>query len=443
MKGKNLDRLFQEKLQNLEVTPNEEVWNTIESKLKNKTPIISQIWWLSAGIAAVIILGLLLFPTSQDPVLENKTITDPIIVATPKTTTDPINTKKTGIDRVSKKKKNKEEIRITKNKPIIKNTRETDIKQQQLLNTSKTLIAEKNQQDIEKGNKDLVNKKDTKKIFLANTSIKDTKIKADSISNKTNKNEIKKPKKDFLAVVKKEEKKEDTSIKKQWAVAPIFGVLNSNSFSNTSPIDKNLSESTQGSSSYSYGVQVSYQLADKWTIQSGIHLQEMGFSNNQIAVMSTNSTTSITFTSNDHYIFQNISNQNFDANSISLNSLKSFNGNLSQKYGYVEVPVEVKYHLSESKKFATQIVAGFSSLFLNKNEIDLNTGSFSRFGKATNLNNINFSGNLGFNLNYNFGKNWSLHLNPMVKIHLNTFSENGNGFRPHFIGVYTGINYNF
>ena len=313
------------------------------------------------------------------------------------------------------------------------------------LNKSKTLTAEKHQQNIEKGNKDLVSKKAMKKIFLAEHSIKDNKIKADSISNKTKKSEIDKPKKDFLTVVKKEEKEEDTSIKKQWSVAPVFGVLNSNSFSNTSPIDQNLSESTQGNNSYSYGVQVSYQLADKWTLQSGIHLQEMSFSNNQVAVMSStpSNRTSVAFNSNENYIFQNVSTENFDANSISLNSLKSFNGSVSQKYGYIEIPVEVKYSLLKNEMFKTEIVAGFSSLLLNKNEVDITAGSFTRSGEATNLNDINFSGNLGLDLNYNFGKNWSLHLNPMIKTQLNTFNENANGFKPYFIGVYTGINYHF
>ena len=34
MEEKNIDRLFQEKLKDLEVTPNENVWDAIEEKLQ-------------------------------------------------------------------------------------------------------------------------------------------------------------------------------------------------------------------------------------------------------------------------------------------------------------------------------------------------------------------------------------------------------------------------
>lgn len=442
MEGKNLDTLFQEKLKNLEVTPNKNVWNAIESKLKRKPFKILPIWWFFGEIAALFILVFLFFTFPKDPVLENKTNTEPTIVVAPEETpTNPVNAEEKPTDTIFKKNNNQKEIRITKNKPIQKNK----IKKQQPFQESNFLIAEQNQQNSEKESKGLVSKKAMEKIFLADKSIPDKKVKADSILNTTKKNEIQKPKKEFLATVKKEEKKEEKSRKKQWTIAPVFAVLSSNSFTNTSPIDENLSKSTQGNSTYSYGVQVSYQLADKWTLQSGIHLQEIGFSNNQVAVVSSasNSSSTIAFNTNESYTFQNVSNQSFNANSISLTNLRSFNGNLSQKYGYIEIPVEVKYNLLESKKFTTQIVAGFSSLFLNKNEVDVSTGSFSRKGEANNLNNINFSGNLGLDFNYDFGKNWSLHLNPMIKTQLNTFSENANGFKPYFVGIYTGIHFRF
>ena len=89
------------------------------------------------------------------------------------------------------------------------------------------------------------------------------------------------------------------------------------------------------------------------------------------------------------------------------------------------------------------MVAGFSSLFLNKNEINFNTQLVSQSGEANNLNNINFSGNLGFDFNYSLNKKWSLNVNPMFKVQLNTFSEDSNGFSPFNLGVYSGIKYKF
>ena len=118
-------------------------------------------------------------------------------------------------------------------------------------------------------------------------------------------------------------------------------------------------------------------------------------------------------------------------------------GNLSQKYGYIEIPIEIKYNLLGTKKFNAQVVAGFSSLFLNKNEVNFNTQFMSKSGKANNLNHINFSGNLGFDFNYSLNKKWSLNLSPMFKAQLNTFSKDSNGFSPFNLGAYSGVKYKF
>ena len=66
MENKNIDKLFQEQLKDLEATPNKKVWNNIESKLKKKKRSILPFWWFSSGIAALLILGLILYPFSKD-----------------------------------------------------------------------------------------------------------------------------------------------------------------------------------------------------------------------------------------------------------------------------------------------------------------------------------------------------------------------------------------
>jgi hypothetical protein len=229
------------------------------------------------------------------------------------------------------------------------------------------------------------------------------------------------------------------------AIAPVFAVLKSNSFSNTSPIDANLDNSTKGENSFSYGVQVAYKINKKWTIQSGIHLQEMSYSNNQIAVFSSSqgSSSATEFTNEGFFSFDANNTENIDFNANSLTNAISYSGNLTQNYGYIEIPFELKYNFTSRKEFKTQLVAGFSSLFLNKNSILLGTENRSEEGKASNLNMINFSGNLGFDFNYHLNKNWSLHLNPMLKVQLNTFNENANNFAPFYIGIYTGVHHKF
>jgi hypothetical protein len=58
---KNIDRLFQEKFKDFEVTPSEETWANIEAKLdgKKKRRVIP-FWWKLSGVAAVFLIGLLI-----------------------------------------------------------------------------------------------------------------------------------------------------------------------------------------------------------------------------------------------------------------------------------------------------------------------------------------------------------------------------------------------
>jgi len=57
---KNIDRLFQEKLKDFEVTPNNSVWENISKELfaRKKQRKIIPLWWKITGIAASLLLFL-------------------------------------------------------------------------------------------------------------------------------------------------------------------------------------------------------------------------------------------------------------------------------------------------------------------------------------------------------------------------------------------------
>ena len=461
MENKNIDKFFNEQFKNLEATPNKKIWNNIEAKLKNKTRIILPFWWFSGRIAAILIVGLLLFPLPKDT-SSIKNNDGQVIITNSLEDKNDFKNEKNIIDTLFINKSPRKELFIVDNKTNIK----TQKKRQKNKNIKKVegpvIVKIKNYKPEKK--KGLVSTKNAmKKIFLADNS---TKINVDSTSNKKsiiNKKSIKiNSEKEFTSKenknIDKKEKIKKTDLndfinkkellkytQKQWSVAPVFAVLNSNSFSDSSPIDKNLSNSTEGKNTFSYGIKVGYKINNKWSIQSGIHIQEMSYTNNKVIVgtASSNTSSSAIFSNQTVFYFIRNSAENFDLGTNSLTNTISSNGNLSQNYGYVEIPVELKYSFYTNKKIETQLVAGFSSLFLNKNEINLNTNEFSKSGNADNLNNINFSGNLGFDFNYSFDKNWSANLNPMIKTQLNTFNKNANGFKPYFFGVYTGISYRF
>ncbi|APZ45778.1 hypothetical protein BW723_05465 [Polaribacter reichenbachii] len=429
MDHKNIDKLFQEQLKNLEVSPNKSTWNNIENKLKKKKRKVFPFWWFSGAAASVLILGILFNPFSKD---ENQNINDSFNETI---TTIP-----------------KENSTILKEKDtlILNKTLKNDVL---ISKTKKRTHINKNTQNLAeiKQNKNVINnRKPVKPLQFSYNSFDDNfkisqKNSALFLSNiNTNKKRFKK-----LNIQDFNVEKKDLSTKKiktkNWYLAPVFAVLQSNSFTNTSPINENLANSTKGKNTYSYGVQIAYKINKKWTIQSGIHLQEMSYANNRISisVSEQSSATTTEFTNGETFSFDGSNNFNALLSSDFTTTSKTTFGNLTQNYGYLEIPVEVKYNLSTNDKFETQIVTGFSSLFLNKNSVNLNTETISKTLEANNLNNINFSGNLGLDFNYLFDKNWSLNINPMLKMQLNTFNKNSNGFAPFNLGFYTGIQYNF
>lgn len=458
MEEKNIDRLFQERFKDLEVTPNEKVWSAIEEKLqKKKKHRVFPIWWFSGVVAAVFVLGLLLYPYIDKQ--ENLEKIDPVIVESE--SLKPEENKKDDLKDIlltEPIKENSQEIVIVKEETKKKRIFKEKLHENEVLTANHVVkVSKKELQGKDSNN--IASKVVEGALLAKNDVVKQEQLtgklenslpvfkkKENTFLKKENDtiNKVLKPKKDFLAVVNEEKvENEEEEKKKSWSVSPTVAILNSNSFSESSPIDASLSNSTKGNTSYSYGVQVAYQLNKKWTLQSGIHLQEMGYSNTNVAVNPVKSSSSnVVFSSGESYSLNDTSQTDFSTSSVSISS-GSLDGELNQKYGYVEVPVQIKYNFLEGKKLKTELVVGFSSLFLNKNDVTLNTTNFSTSGEANNLNSINFSGNLGVDLNYKFSKKWSLNINPMLKTQLNTFKNDSNGFQPYFIGVYTGLNYQF
>ncbi|PQJ76849.1 outer membrane beta-barrel protein [Polaribacter glomeratus] len=445
---KNIDKLFQDKLKVFEVMPNEKVWDATKATLQKKKKKVLPIWWMSSGVAAILILGFLLFPVNY---INNK------IEPLPENVVTKPNTEKYEIER----KKEVETVIVKSDKVDTKNTETAaNVIKSKIRKTATkiTLLSYKKQQKlftnmVKKQNPQVDNSLNDIISFTQNNNItsdkKNTINREEKIENSINvikkeENKTHLKKLDLLAAVAENTKelKED-KLQKKWAVSPVLGIIGSNSFSKKSPLDSNLDGSTKGNKSVSYGVQFTYKINNKWSFQSGVHLQEIQYSNNNIAVVTSNSKASnINFNSGSQFILNSTTRESFDANLLNLNTV-SFNGNMRQNFGYIEIPLEIKYNLFETNKIETQIVTGFSSLFLNKNEVFLNTSNFQNTGEANNLNGLNFSGNLGIDFKYLFNKRWSLQLNPMFKTQLNTYNKNSNGFQPYFIAVYTGINYRF
>jgi hypothetical protein len=89
-------------------------------------------------------------------------------------------------------------------------------------------------------------------------------------------------------------------------------------------------------------------------------------------------------------------------------------------------------------------VGGFSTFLLSDNEVSYELrGDNTILGEANNINDVSYSANFGFGLDYNFSKNISFNVDPMFKYQISTFNNTSGSFRPYFIGVYSGLNIKF
>ena len=415
LERKNIDRVFQENLKDLEIYPNNRVWNNIEGKLSNKTskPAIA-LWKKMSGIAmmmaAIFTAGLLYFND-----------TDVI----------PVNSQVGEIDATS--------VDRSPDSPLtpifIKPTEE-------LANNSKK------EQTIRKMEKPIFVKKPNNKVIVTNNEIASM---YSTIENKyvVNKSDILEQLDESESIAARMEsipvKAINTNvIDKKWSVGPTVAPVFYNSLQNGSPLNDALSNNTKTSdNSLSIGVKVNYQLSNKFFIQSGVNKVELAYNTQNVNALISSSKNAL-------------NNMNTDKSGVILTPVRSssvsggselnksgISGDLNQSIEYFELPIEMKYSLYD-KKIGLNLVGGFSTLILSNNSVSIiSQNDVTDLGDANNLNDFNFSGNVGVDLDYKISKSWYLNVAPMFKYQFNTYSGNAGNFRPYYFGLYSGLNYKF
>jgi len=391
---KNIDRLFQENLKDFEVSPPVKAWSGIEKKLvKPSNKRIIPFWVKISSIAALLAL---IFSVGTIYLLPTSNFTKNI---------RPENSK---IPKVIDEKDQETTVAVKSKK-------------------AKSKISTPSEADT---NSNLENLVDINEEVIENTTNKPSEITkesnpyflADAVDLPLQNNKANKVKsKEFL--------------NGKLTVATIFAPIYINSFGDGSGVDSQFKENpTSGNSSYSYGVKVAYKLNNKFSVQSGVNLINLGYTTDGIYV-----TPGVSVVG-----FSNISNNPILAKNESASSKEIDNsGSLNQVFGYVEIPVEVKYNVVNGK-FGINVVGGFSTLLLNRDEVFIETTNFSQsLGSSNNLRSVNFSGNIGLDLDYSIHKNLFINVSPMFKVQTNTFSRNSGSIQPYYLGVYTGLNYKF
>ncbi len=248
-------------------------------------------------------------------------------------------------------------------------------------------------------------------------------------------------------LLKEKESKQITEPKlNRWQVSSNVAPIYFSSLSKGSPIDDKLANNDKAYSAnnQSYGVGVNYALNKKLKVRTGVNVLNVDYNTNGIVYYQTQSVSGKLSNLNPNIagntiVIENLSNVNTPFNKI----VQKSEGNLNQKLGYIEMPLELTYKILD-KKLGIDFIGGMSTMLLNRNEIYLQSSDLNlKIGEANNLNNVHFSGNLGLGFKYGLFKHLDARIEPVFKYQINTFSNDSGNFKPYMFGVYSGINFTF
>jgi len=491
---KNIDRLFQEKLKDFEVTPNNSVWNNIATGLPSDKKGVKgiPIWWRVAGVAATLLLlftfsQLLLNDKSTTPSQDTIVNEDSIKENLNNDLEDIINIENNDLEEKSPSEKLK--LNITDN-----NT-STQTEKHNLINkveSANAIVTAKTQNDN-------ISNVLKNKLIPSSGKIKNT-VADNTNSNLTQEkglnNNIDKAKRGELLSYSSNSKTEDIKVGINLTAFNVilntFGLLDTSliikedklslieeiaanekdlvddedferwyASSNIAPVYFNTlgkgssihpqfnNNSKSGNINMSYGISGSYAINKKLSVRAGVNKVALGYSTNNVIVFNSIGA------SNNTQLLRNI-DLNESGQNLSFISATEFNflqvpsvlshvveSSIDQKLGFIEIPLELKYNIS-NKKMGFNIIGGFSALLLNDNEIySVVNGNSTLLGKATNINNTSFSANFGFGLDFKITDKINLNMEPVFKYQLNTFNDTSGNFKPFIIGIYSGLNFKF
>lgn len=230
-------------------------------------------------------------------------------------------------------------------------------------------------------------------------------------------------------------------------------------------------ESTEGNTNMSGGLSVRYRASSRWSIESGVYYAQNGqqtgsspqifggraeadfakapaeqlyfntvvsMENSHIALNSTAGVIEIDNMPRGAELSANLENSFAGGNSLITQ------GDLSQVFDLVEIPLYLRYLVLESK-LDVELVGGISAgMIVGNNAFIDNQYGVQKIGKTRDISTLNVSGSVGLGFTYALGKQFSLAMEPRLNYYMNSISRNPEvDFRPYRIGVYTGLYYTF
>ena len=442
-KSRKIDDIYREKLRNVETPPPADVWGNIAAQLPAGKPHrkVLPVWFRLAGAAAAVALLLLLFNTPEG--------------------NEPYNTITNNPHQLQEKR--------NEFNPVSPSFRESMVRSSIILEALK-IDTEINKRRGERGNQGeepyttsqfAVNNAsaeiNSKKIFNSNADTdypefpltgvagisgeeRSTKgldytfKKYISSETKTNAAESQVENNSLAAVIKRQEDIAEEELKseteaesspaKRFSIATTAAAVYFDNLGSGNTVEGQLAGGEgNGEISMAYGINLGYQLSEKVKIRTGVSKVNLSQNINGVALASAANATTL------------------EERTLNVASSPEV-GFLNQRLGFIEVPLEMEYAIV-NKRWGLSLIGGASTLFLDENQISLNSPNYTAsIGEAGNLNNVSFSTNVGIGVNYDLSPSFRVNLEPIFKYQINTFN-NTSGLKPYFFGIYSGLNFKF
>ena len=249
-----------------------------------------------------------------------------------------------------------------------------------------------------------------------------------------------------------EEKELKDPFQKTWTATSMIAPVFSNTGSGSSIAQEFVDNGKVGGVNLSYGVAVGYEVSPRLSVRTGIHRVDMSYTTQDV-VYKQPFDPGIELLSIGNFNPTSVSDagstrssdigSSFSQEFLLDNTFSGFDGAISQQLGYLEVPLEVRYKVIDSK-LSLNVIGGMSALFLTDNNIAITDNNTKLdLGADTNFNDFNQSANFGLGMDYAFTKQLGFSIEPVFKYQLSPLRNNAAGFRPYNIGVYSGITYRF
>jgi hypothetical protein len=236
-----------------------------------------------------------------------------------------------------------------------------------------------------------------------------------------------------------------------WSYRDISINYQNQSGSNAKEAESQLNDTEDALLSYAGGIDVNYNLSNRWIIQSGMYYSKIGQVNNNaldfrqdndqyflFAIRTSTGSIDVAFERIPDDI-RKINPPKDTLEAIDLNNVK-----IIQNFDLFEIPLMIKYKILD-KKLGINISGGLSPAYLLNNNTILQVDEDKYdIGNSSNLNNMIFNTSISLGLNYALSKKLSLKMEPNFKYSLSPINKNSQfDYHPYYFSWFTGLSYKF